>query len=195
MFDFSDTVVGALLGIIATLAGTLVTHWLTRDRDRLIRREELGDALKTVELELLSQGEKLDPEDVSQTLDCSAYEILKLKGLLADLPPKLAADIIGLYQLLQRINEEIKGRDNALFAIIAGGASVGVGQKWDITSVVEKIRNLKREAREKVNGCIEAIRNYQQGNVTLQGDSPVPKSITQASRRRRQKRLTSRQTV
>ena len=152
--EFTRVIVGVLLGIGGTLAGTVVSFLLTVVRDRAIQTRELLDSSRALQLELEHQLDKLNPEDVTNTIDTSVYEVFRAKNLLAQVPTGLATKIVRSYELLSRINSRIEKRDSAILAIIQAR------ERYSIAEYVEEIRNLKAVARTEVESTVGAIRSF-----------------------------------
>src|SRR2546425_2107269 len=116
-----DTLVGALLGVVAALLGTWGAYLLTEGRDKRRKADELRQALHLVHIELASQLNALTADGGEARIDRGAYEALKARALLSLVPRDIATQIVHTYLLLVRVNEAIQDRDDAFFASIAGG--------------------------------------------------------------------------
>src|SRR5438445_10961498 len=113
--------VGALIGVIASLVGTWAAYRLLVAKEVRQRHAELKDALRLVKIELTSQSAVLTSSGADTRVDCTAYEALKARALLASLPTDLATQIVRAYLLLARMNEARQDRDNTWYGLVAAG--------------------------------------------------------------------------
>src|SRR2546428_6751457 len=103
-----DTLVGALLGVVAALLGTWGAYLLTEGRDKRRKADELRQALHLAHIELASQLNALTADGGEAPIDRWAYQALKARALLSLVPRDMPTQIRHSYLLLARRNQAIQ---------------------------------------------------------------------------------------
>ena len=156
--DHSDAMLGALLGIVATLLGSWTAFRLTVARDRIARRQEITAALWNLLLDLKAQDSALDPDDKVHTLDATAYALIQAKSVLPELPHELAMQIAMVFHMFKHINESIRFKDLAVMSVVASGSFSN--SQPDASGIFNDIRDLKAKARLSVKECTVSIERF-----------------------------------
>lgn len=159
----SDTIVGALIGVAATLAGVLLTSRLMNQAQRKRSRAEILDCLHAVRLQLESQSYKLNPASDSALVDCSAYEVLQAKGFLRSLPSQVATSLVRTFDWLQRVNEDIEVMRGSARAVISSGKP----EMWAYGEMRKELDEHRVEAAKEVNACVDLLARVRPSELRL----------------------------
>ncbi len=151
----TETVIGSVLGVLATLTGVFVNYYLTKRDESKKQKREQAELLKEIAIELENQKGKLNSTLNPPLLDCSAFENLRSRGYLSQLPLQLAQQIFRTYDLLARVNDDIASMRNAQNAAIASGDAL----RYSFDDSRKEQNEARKIALDEVKKCLEGVKN------------------------------------
>ena len=156
---FSDEIVAGAFGVLATLAGVVVTYWLVTKREEVNELKRLHSALFAVidnlehVLKWYDKGSDADP-------NISSIEVLRSQGLSSNIPNNLALQLSDFYFQIQKIYRITAKIDTLFTSMVISGDYTRVAQEGSQTSfTLEPLVKDRQEAiKEMLNELPDLIK-------------------------------------